>query len=62
MTVDLVRAGFAVREVPAELRHRVTGKDWRARIHRARQYRDVRMALLRRRRGAGSAGEPGQIT
>jgi glycosyltransferase involved in cell wall biosynthesis len=51
MTVDLVRRGYSVEEVPAELRHRVTGKDWRAQVHRARQYRDVRMALLRRRRG-----------
>jgi glycosyltransferase involved in cell wall biosynthesis len=49
LTVDLVRKGFAVREVPAELRHRVTGKDWRAQLHRARQYRDVRLALFRRR-------------
>lgn len=55
LTVDLVRRGYAVREVPAELRHRVTGKDWRARLHRARQYRDVRAALLRRRGAVAEA-------
>ncbi|NUP45845.1 MAG: glycosyltransferase [Catenulispora sp.] len=45
LTVDLLRAGYRVAEVPADLRHRVTGKDWRAQLHRARQYRDVWLAL-----------------
>ena len=48
LTVDLLRAGYAVAEVPVDLRHRVTGKDWRAQLHRARQYRDVRLALRKR--------------
>lgn len=48
LTVDLLRAGFAVEEVPADLRHRVTGEDWRSQIHRARQYRDVLLALRSR--------------
>lgn len=49
LTIDLVRAGYRVVEVPAETRHRVTGTDWRAQSHRARQYRDVLIALTVRR-------------
>ncbi|GAA1951059.1 glycosyltransferase family 2 protein [Catenulispora subtropica] len=50
LTVDLIGAGYRVAEVPAELRHRVTGTDWRAQLHRARQYRDVWLALMFRSR------------
>jgi len=49
LTIDLLRAGFRVTEVPCDLHHRVTGKDWRAQVHRAKQYRDVARALGRRR-------------
>ncbi|PRY10035.1 glycosyltransferase [Kineococcus rhizosphaerae] len=49
LTIDLLRAGFRVREVPCDLHHRVTGKDLRAQLHRAAQYRDVARALGRRR-------------
>ncbi|MGN6244275.1 MAG: glycosyltransferase family 2 protein [Motilibacteraceae bacterium] len=49
LTVDLLRAGFRVREVGCELHHRVTGTDLRAQLHRARQYRDVARALAARR-------------
>lgn len=48
LTIDLLRAGYRVAEIPADLRHRVTGKGWRAQLHRARQYRDVRLALRSR--------------
>lgn len=48
LTIDLLRAGLRITEVPCELRHRVTGRDWRGQVHRARQYRDVWWALLRR--------------
>ncbi len=50
LTVDVLRAGLRVVEVPCELQHRVTGADWRGQVHRARQYRDVALALLLRRR------------
>jgi glycosyltransferase involved in cell wall biosynthesis len=50
LTVDLLGAGYRVAEVPADLRHRVTGTDWRAQLHRARQYRDVWLALRSRSR------------
>lgn len=49
MTVDLLRAGYRVVEVPTGIAHRVTGRSWRHQLHRARQYRDVRKALRRRR-------------
>ena len=49
LTVDVLRAGLRVVEVPCELHHRVSGRDWRGQLHRARQYRDVWLALVRRR-------------
>jgi hypothetical protein len=49
LTVDVLLAGLRVEEVPCELHHRVTGSDWHAQLHRARQYRDVALALARRR-------------
>ncbi len=49
LTIDLLQKGFRVQEVPCDLRHRVTGTDLRAQVHRAKQYRDVARALLVRR-------------
>ncbi|MFF5208555.1 glycosyltransferase [Streptosporangium sp. NPDC000396] len=49
LTIDLLRKGFRVREVEVEMAHRATGTDWRAQLHRARQFRDVARALLVRR-------------
>ncbi|WP_345204572.1 glycosyltransferase family 2 protein [Fodinibacter luteus] len=48
LTVDVLRAGLTVVEVPCELQHRVSGSDWRGQLHRAGQYRDVWLALVRR--------------
>lgn len=48
LTIDLLRAGYRVTEVPCELHHRVTGTDLRAQLHRGRQFRDVALALARR--------------
>lgn len=48
LTIDALRHGARVVEVPVELRHRVTGTSLRDNLHRARQYRDVRRALRRR--------------
>jgi glycosyltransferase involved in cell wall biosynthesis len=64
MTIDVLRAGFRVVEVPTAMDHRVTGRDWAGRRHRARQLRDVTLALLprllpgqqRRRRGGSGEG------
>lgn len=49
LTVDVLGAGLRIEEVPCELQHRVSGKDWRGQVHRAKQYRDVWRALTRRR-------------
>ncbi len=49
MTIDVLDAGLTIREVPCDLHHRVTGKDWRSQVHRAAQYRDVALALAVRR-------------
>ena len=49
MTIDLLRQGFRVVEVPCELRHRPSGSDLRGQLHRAAQYRDVQLAVNARR-------------
>ncbi|MEP7368724.1 MAG: glycosyltransferase [Dermatophilaceae bacterium] len=49
LTIDALRAGRRVVEVPCALQHRVSGSDWRGQVHRARQYRDVWLALAVRR-------------
>lgn len=49
ITVDAVRAGFAVREVELDLAHRATGRSLSGFLHRARQLRDfVRVWWSRR--------------
>jgi len=48
LTIDLLRAGYRVTEVPCDLHHRVTGTDRAAQLHRGRQFRDVALALARR--------------
>lgn len=48
LTIDLLRRGMRVREVPAALAHRVTGSGWRAQRHRARQFLHVARALAAR--------------
>ncbi|TDD89596.1 glycosyltransferase [Actinomadura darangshiensis] len=45
LTIDLIRQNFRVAEVEVPLAHRATGTDWRAQMHRARQFRDVARAL-----------------
>jgi hypothetical protein len=67
LTIDLLRKGFRVREVEADLHHRVTGTDWRAQLHRFRQFRDVARALATRgvrlrlrARARARAGSPSQ--
>ncbi len=49
MTIDLLRQGFRVVEVPCDLRHRPSGGDLRGQLHRAAQYRDVQLAVNARR-------------
>ncbi len=49
LTIDVLRGGYRLLEVPCELHHRVTGRDLRSQLHRAAQYRDVARALAARR-------------
>ena len=49
LTIDALRRGATVLECPVPIAHRVTGTSWRDQIHRARQYRDVWLALAFRR-------------
>ncbi|WP_240675340.1 glycosyltransferase family 2 protein [Cellulomonas endophytica] len=68
MTIDLLRQGFRVLEVPCELRHRPSGNDLKGQLHRAAQYRDVQIAVAARRlRSAAGlparrSGRPAQRT
>jgi glucosyl-3-phosphoglycerate synthase len=48
MTIDVLRAGLRVEEIPVALSHRATGKDLAGQLHRARQLRDVTRALAAR--------------
>jgi hypothetical protein len=48
MTIDVLRAGLKVSEIEIELRHRATGNDLGAQLHRAAQLRDVTRALAAR--------------
>ena len=48
MSIDLLRAGLEVREIPVDLSHRATGGDVAAQLHRAAQLRDVSRALAAR--------------
>jgi hypothetical protein len=48
MTIDILRAGLKVVEIEIDLRHRATGTDLGAQLHRAVQLRDVTRALTTR--------------
>ncbi|MGR6091015.1 glycosyltransferase family 2 protein [Brevibacterium sp. CSND-B09] len=63
MTIDVVNAGLRVEEVECDLHHRVTGRDLKAQLHRAAQYRDVARAILvRRLRAKRNGGTPGGVS
>ncbi|HVT64848.1 MAG TPA: glycosyltransferase [Mycobacteriales bacterium] len=49
LTIDALRTGAKVVECEVPIAHRVTGTSWRDQRHRARQYRDVWLALATRR-------------
>ncbi|WP_336212518.1 glycosyltransferase family 2 protein [Nonomuraea sp. LPB2021202275-12-8] len=48
LTIDLLRKGYRIAEVDVDMAHRATGTDWRAQLHRAKQLRDVALALATR--------------
>jgi glycosyltransferase involved in cell wall biosynthesis len=49
LTIDALCAGLRVLEVPTQMSHRITGRDARATLHRARQFVAVLRALWARR-------------
>lgn len=49
MTIDLLVGSYTLQEVPCNLKHRATANDWAGQMHRAQQYRGVRMAVDLRR-------------
>ncbi len=49
MTIDLLVGGYTVQEIPCDLQHRATANDWAGQLHRAQQYRGVRLAVESRR-------------
>lgn len=59
MTIDVLRAGLTVIEVPCDLTHRATGNDLAGQLHRAGQYRDVMLAVTQRR--VRTRAIPGEI-
>lgn len=54
MTIDLLRAGFRVLEVPTELRHHPSGGTLRNQVRRVTGARDVELAVNARRVGAAA--------
>lgn len=63
LTIDTLHQGFWVKEIPADLTHRATGKDLRSQLHRASQLKDVMRALSKRRSLSPNdpLGEDGEV-
>ena len=51
MTVDVVRAGYRLREYELDLEHRATGRNFSGFLHRAGQLRDFALVFFARWRG-----------
>lgn len=51
LTIDALKAGFNVKEVPVDMTHALTGRDIPGFVHRGRQFLSVLSVLLARRRG-----------
>ena len=49
LTIDLLRKGMRIAEVPVPLAHRATGNDLASQVHRAHQLADVARALVARK-------------
>ena len=52
MTIDALRHGYKVVEVPLPLTHRVSGRNWAGFMHRGRQFRHILRAVWKRRKTA----------
>ncbi len=49
MTVDLVQRNLRILEIPIDIRHRVTGKDYRGFVHRGKQFWDILMVIMQKK-------------
>lgn len=49
MTVDLVKKDLNILEIPINIKHRVTGRDYRGFKHRGRQFWDILMVILQKK-------------
>ena len=45
MTIQAAWLGARIQEIPVEMSHARSGRDWAGRLHRARQFRDICLAL-----------------
>lgn len=48
LTIDVFRLGFRVKEIPVQMTHAETGRDFAGFIHRGRQFVDVTIVLAKR--------------
>lgn len=48
LTIDVFRHGFRVKEIPVQMSHAETGRDWSGFVHRGRQLLDVCTVLSKR--------------
>lgn len=46
MTIDLLRKGFRLVEVPTQMKHRALGRHFSGFLHRGKQFRDIVFAIL----------------
>jgi len=49
MTVDALKRGYRIVEVPVEMTHRETGRDLKGFLHRGKQFRDILREIVRRK-------------
>lgn len=48
LTIDALRMGYRVEEIPVQIAHRVTGRTFKGFMHRGKQFRDICWALAAR--------------
>lgn len=56
LTIDALRRGYRIVEVPLPLTHRLSGRTLKGFLHRGHQFRDILKAILRRRHYAKHTG------
>ena len=50
LTIDALRKGYRIVEVPLPLTHRLSGRNWKGFVHRGQQFWDIFVAVWRRRK------------